>query len=319
MKVSIALLLYAGAMSTVGGAWLRRARWPQRAPRLGVLAWQALSGSILSAVMLAGLALAVPVSFVGGDLASVLDTCAALLTEQYSTPGGVLTGALGAALTLVVLARAALRLAASFWAVRRVRAAQRLRLALVAQADVALGALVLNHPRPAAYCLPGGGGRVVVTSGALAALDDAQVAAVLGHERAHLRGRHHVVNQVAGGLRTAFPFVPALCVASDQIAQLTEMIADDGAIRRGADRLTLASALVRLAEAHAPAGALGAGGATVVCRVRRLLVETPPVAGPGRLLALAGMALVAAAPLVVAVAPALAVASSNYCPVSLTG
>ncbi len=53
-------------------------------------------------------------------------------------------------------------------------------------------AVVLDDPRPAAYCVPGRPGTIVLTSGALAVLDPAQLAAVLAHERAHLAGRHHL-------------------------------------------------------------------------------------------------------------------------------
>lgn len=51
----------------------------------------------------------------------------------------------------------------------------------------------MEHPSPAAYCLPGLRPRVVVTRGALSAPTGAEVAAVLGHERAHATGRHDLV------------------------------------------------------------------------------------------------------------------------------
>lgn len=267
MRVSLTVLFYALSVATLGVAWLRRARWPERAPRLGVLAWQAMSWSILTAVALAGLALAVPVLPLGLNLATILDTCAMLLRQQYSTPGGALAGAVGLTLALAVTARVFLGLGVSFWGARSVRVHQHQGLRLVARRDERLGVLVLDHPVCEAYCLPGDGGQVVVTTATLAALDDAQTAAVLAHERAHLDGRHHLVNQVAVGLLRALPFSSALRHARDEIAQLTEMIADDAAVRGGADAVTLATALVRLAETHAPAGALGAGGTTAVVRV----------------------------------------------------
>ena len=43
--------------------------------------------------------------------------------------------------------------------------------------------------QPAAYCVPGRPATIVLTSGALAVLDPAQLTAVLAHERAHLAGR----------------------------------------------------------------------------------------------------------------------------------
>src|SRR5215469_8511477 len=47
-------------------------------------------------------------------------------------------------------------------------------------------AVVIDDPQPAAYCMPGRSGTIVLTSGALAVLDPGQLAAVIAHERAHL-------------------------------------------------------------------------------------------------------------------------------------
>ena len=49
--------------------------------------------------------------------------------------------------------------------------------------------VVLDDPRPAAYCVAGRPAAIVVTSGALAVLDQPQLEAVLAHERAHLAQR----------------------------------------------------------------------------------------------------------------------------------
>lgn len=316
MRASLALVVYAATVGTLGAYWLRHASWPSRAPRLGVLAWQALAGSLLASVALAGVALAVPVWPMSADLAGFLDTCVMLLREQYSTPGGAAVGTLGLLLTLGVLARAAYCFAASSWAARVGRARQRAQLALVARWDETLDVMVLDHHTCAAYCVPGRGGRVVVTSATLGALDSDQVAAVLAHERAHLRGRHHLAIQAASSLHAAFPFVPAFAYAAAEVARLTEMIADD-ASARGRDRLTLATALVRLAEGSTPVGALGAGGSTAVARVRRLAEPAAPLGWVGRLAALTGGLVLAVVPFVVAATPAVAVVSANYCPVFL--
>ena len=55
---------------------------------------------------------------------------------------------------------------------------------------------------------PAAGRPVVLTSAAVEALDDTQLAAVLAHERAHQRGRHHLLVSLAGSLAAAFPRVP---------------------------------------------------------------------------------------------------------------
>lgn len=315
MRASLALLVYAVAVGTVGACLLRRGSWFQRAPRLGVLVWQVLSGSIVLALVFAGVALAVPVAPFTFDLAMLLDTCVMLLREQYSTPGGVASGVGGAVLALGVLARASYCAATAGWRTRSRRAWQRGQLALVARRDADLDALVLEHPRPAAYCVPGRSGAVVVTSATLGKLDADQLAAVLHHERAHLRGRHHLAVLGAEVLRAAFPFVPALRYAADEVGRLTEMIADDYATRR-CGRLALASALIHLADGSAPVGALGAGGATVLSRVRRLASPEQPLGALSSLVVLSGLAVLSLAPLALIAVPALAVASSDYCPLS---
>ena len=121
-----------------------------------------------------------------------------------------------------------------------------------------------------------------MTTGALRCLDDRQLEAVLAHERAHLSGRHHLVLTFASALQEAFPAVGFFAVAARQIGELIEVAADDAAIRRE-HRLTLAGALLAVATAGVPAGALGAGGTAAAQRIRRLIdpphPPTPDAAG----------------------------------------
>ncbi|WP_405466884.1 M48 family metalloprotease [Streptomyces jietaisiensis] len=51
--------------------------------------------------------------------------------------------------------------------------------------------LLLDEEVPQAFALPGAPGRIVVSCGMLRCLGDAEREALLAHERAHLRGRHH--------------------------------------------------------------------------------------------------------------------------------
>jgi len=74
MRSAAALLIYATAAGTFGAAWLNRARWVQRAPRLGVIAWHALSLNVLLATGLAGVSLAVGLPQISMDLAALIDT-----------------------------------------------------------------------------------------------------------------------------------------------------------------------------------------------------------------------------------------------------
>ena len=88
------------------------------------------------------------------------------------------------------------------------------------------------------------------------------------------------------------------------------MAADDAAIRRE-HRLTLAGALLAVASAGVPAGALGAGGTAAAQRIRRL-IDPPGRPSPARR-ALTSATL-AAVSIVALTAPALALITITHCP-----
>ena len=157
------------------------------------------------------------------------------------------------------------------------------------------------------YCLPGRR-RIVLTTGALTCLDSDQLDAVMAHERAHLSGRHHLILALAAALQRAFPAVGFFAIAARQIAYLVEIAADDA---RRAPRLTVASALLAVAAAGVPAGALGAGGSAAAQRIQRLINPPSPDSMARRAVTYA--ALAAAAALTVA-AIALAWAAITRCP-----
>src|SRR5690606_10980018 len=64
---------------------------------------------------------------------------------------------------------------------------------------------VLDLDTPMAFCLPGIRSRVVLTEGVLDRLTPQQLAAVIAHERAHLRARHDLVLEAFIALHAAFP------------------------------------------------------------------------------------------------------------------
>ncbi|HEX4255475.1 MAG TPA: M56 family metallopeptidase [Streptosporangiaceae bacterium] len=134
------------------------------------------------------------------------------------------------------------------------------------------GTVVLDDPRPAAYCVAGRPAAIVITSSALAVLDQPQLAAVLAHERAHLHGRHHLLATVTKGLTAAFPGVPLFTRGAAEVARLAEMAADDDATR-SAGRPALVTALLAIATG-APVPGLAAAACAVPDRVERLL--NPP-------------------------------------------
>jgi Zn-dependent protease with chaperone function len=148
--------------------------------------------------------------------------------------------------------------------------------------------VVLDDPRPAAYCVAGHPAAIVVTSGALAVLDRPQLRAVLAHEGAHLAHGHHVLATVTRGLAAAFPGVPLFTCGAAEATRLAEMAADDSAART-AGGLALVTALLAIAtgtavssasvrNAAGPASALAAATYAVPARVERLLYPSPPAA-----------------------------------------
>lgn len=315
MTAPVVLILLAVVLAVPAPMVLKRSTWFEQSPRLGVAAWQALSISLVSTVVLAGLALAVPTIPWTTDLAQLVRACAMALLELYSTPGGAVVSTTGAIAALAVLARVGYSLARGLTNAARSRRRQLDALVMIASRHDHLDALVIEHAAPAAYCLPGRNGQIVLTSAALSALDRSQLDAVLAHERAHLRGRHHLILAAADALLHAFPGVPAFREARDALGRLVEMLADDDAAA-SSDRLTVATALVRLAErGMTPAAALGAGGESALGRVRRLLAPARPL-GTGRtVVATLATGALLALPMFFAIVPAAAAGTMPPCPV----
>ena len=318
MIAPTALIVFALLGATVAPRVLRRAAWPESAPRLGILLWQALSFSVVAAVVLAGAALALPAVPFSTNLADFVSACGSALRAQYSTPGGAVVSTTGGLIVVAVLARIGYCATGGIISARRERRRHADALALAARHDVDRGVLVVDHGVAAAYCLPGRGAHVVLTTAALDALDEAELVAVLAHERAHLRARHHLVLAVSVALQRAFPVVPLFRDAHTELTRLVEMHADDVACR-GSDRLNVATALVRLAESSTPTPALGAGGTTALTRVRRLVAPSQPLGAMRSLLTAVAVGAVLIAPLAIASAPALAAATVDLCPVDFSG
>jgi Zn-dependent protease with chaperone function len=309
MRIAVAALLlaYAAAVAAAGTRWLPRAAWPQRAPRAGIAAWLAGAVSVTVSWAGAGLILAIPCAQLSSSPA-MMRTCLSLLRAQYSTPAGAAAGAAGGFLTAAVLARVAWMFGSAVAAARRRRARHDDALAVLARPGPAADIRIIDSDQPAAYCIPGRR-RIVLTTGALARLDRGQLDAVLAHERAHLDERHHLVLAAAAALARAFPAARFFAVAARQVTYLVEVAADDAATRR-APRLTLAAALLAVAAAGVPAGALGAGGSAAAQRISRLI--DPPLRGSVGRRAMTAAALAAAAAASAAVL-ALAVVTITRC------
>jgi hypothetical protein len=283
---------------------LARARWSTRAPLLAIVTYLAAGWSVIAALGLAGLTLAVHATALGGGLSDLIGACVHRLQATYGTPGGATVAGLGLTLAGAVAARTALTAMAHFRDAGR-QALQHAQTArLVGEPEPALGAVLVEHAQPTVYCVAGRQPTVILTTGAVRALDPSQLDAVLAHERAHLAGRHHWLLAMARIGREVLPFLPLMRDAEEQVARLVELHADDAATRARDPRL-LATALVVLANAASPASALGAGAIDSVQRIHRLLGPGEPLGRARRHLLVAAAAAFALIPLLLALTPAV--------------
>jgi Zn-dependent protease with chaperone function len=300
LAFTIVALLLSGPVP----AMLARATWPTRAPRAAIVLWQSIALAAVLSAFSAGIAIASRLFVPGPD-----GRPTATITSEVEALGWPLWLVYVTVFMLTVLIGA--RLAVAFVqvaiATRRRRAHHRMMVDLLGVSPESIprlctresGLRILDVQQPLAYCLPGVRSRVVVSEGTLNTLSDTEIAAILSHERAHLRARHDLVLEMFMAVHAAFPRFVRSASALDAVRLLIEMLADDAAVR-AAGPTPLARALVACAAGRTPSGALAAGGSTTVLRLRRL-------SDRGNSLAVAITAYLAAAAVVFVPTVALAV------------
>jgi Zn-dependent protease with chaperone function len=306
---ALALGVLAALLAWPVPAALSRARWPQRDPLAALVCWQAigLAGglSIIGALLTHGLAPwghSLPEAWwhwvtrqaaqepVRGDH-WVAQTLAAVLALEL----------------LGVLLLSGVRTA-------RTRRRHRALLELVVRPGAPSSdteTLLLDHPAPVAFCIPGVRPLLVLSSGMVQELDGPQVDAVVAHERAHLAEHHHLLLLPFVAWRAALPVLPAAGRAHDAVRDLVEMRADDvalAALNGPEPRRTLAGAIVAVAAAgggQLPDGALAVAGGAVAVRVRRLVAPAAPLPPAARWAALLSAVALLLVPTALLLAPAL--------------
>jgi Zn-dependent protease with chaperone function len=302
---ALAFTILALLLSGPVPAMLARASWPMRAPRAAIVLWQSIALAAVLSAFSAGIAIASRLFVPGPD-----GRPTATITSEIDVLGWPLWTAYIVVFTITLLIGARLMLAVLQVAIatRRRRAHHRMMVDLLDMSHDsapppactgASGLRILDVKQPLAYCLPGVRSRVVVSEGTLKALSDNEIAAILTHERAHLRARHDLVLEMFIAVHAAFPRFVRSASALDAVRLLIEMLADDAAVRT-AGPTSLARALVACAAGRTPSGALAAGGPTTVLRVRRL-------GGRPNSLVLAAFAYLAAAAVLFVPTMALAV------------
>lgn len=315
MTALLGLMLLCLMLSTVTPRLLVQARWPEREPVLALGLWQCLVVSVLLCCAL-GLALAASAA-----LPSVRDLLFASaprqVVEAYGFTGAEGWGAAAAVLLAYGGLHTAMALTREVWLARAARSRRQAELALLApELPPAAAAyerageggrerlVVLENVQPAAWSLPGPEVRLVVTTGALRLLSDQELAAVLDHERGHVRARHHWLLQCAEALAAGFPGVAVFGAFRDEVGRLVELAADDAASRRHG-RLATALALVELNHARGVFGATPAQLAEVPRRVDRLLAGEPRLPVGHRLRLTAAGLTALGVPVLLTLAPGL--------------
>jgi Zn-dependent protease with chaperone function len=311
-----AVLLTAVAVGSVRCAHaMLRVTWPRRSPATAILLWQALG--LAGGLAAVGALLAIGVSGPGEDaqvgvLGGLTLVAGRLASGQpmASNQSVVLTTTRMAGLTagLALFVVLCWMLVVAFMDAVGARRRQRALLALLAHGDPKVpGALVIDYPAAAAYCLPGIRSQIVVSAGTLDLLAPAELAAVLAHERAHLRARHDLVLIPFTSLRRMFPKSHAIAEAYRTVALLVEMMADDHALRaRGLLARELATALLRFGTSGsevAPAGAMAAAEGELTVRVNRILTPQPPLPRTAQAAIVLAAAALVVIPLLLLVVP----------------
>lgn len=132
----------------------------------------------------------------------------------------------------------------------------------------------LDHSEPLAFSVAGRPGVIAVSRGLKQALSPRALGATLEHERAHLRGRHHLLLDIVDAGAAAFPWAPLFRAAPAAIRELVELAADDAAAAfYGAKPVV--EALHTLTSAPTVDGGLFMAGTAVSRRLARLGSDAP--------------------------------------------
>ncbi|WP_163163122.1 M56 family metallopeptidase [Arthrobacter sp. Alg241-R88] len=306
---------------------LSRAQWPARSPFTAMLLWQAIA--LAGGLSMIGAMLVYGLEPIGDNLIAGLRALAGMVLFNAPTTALGFWHIFALSAAALLTAHLVFTLLLTYYKIERQRRRHRELLALLASPSTeGTGTLVINHDSPVAYCLPGGARSVTVLSdGLMAALEPAELRAVLIHENAHLSQRHHLLLWAFAAWRQALPWLPTTRLAQESVNSLIEMLADDVALKTES-KATLIKAIAIVASGSAAAagdveirsgapslalaGLDSAGGTsgsdsarTTASRVSRLLSPQPELPSTIRSLVLAGCLLLLALPTALLVVPGL--------------
>jgi Zn-dependent protease with chaperone function len=276
MTTAVLLLLYGAVLTWLAPPLLARLTRSGVTPHMGIAAWlTAITAALLAWV--GAVAVAAVAAVNGMKDSTAVTLCLRLfgLSERAPLPGrlgSVVLIVTALAISAVVISR----VGRSVLGLRARSHAHAREARMIGHPTDRPGVLVVDAHRPAAYCVAGKPNAIVVTTGALDALDGSQLSAVLAHENAHIAGHHHQLLMVLRGLATSLPHLPLFRSGAAAVADLLEMCADDVAARRFGTRPLLAGLLTLAGPQRLPADGLAAAGTAVLARALRLADPARP-------------------------------------------
>ena len=276
MTTAVWLLLYGAALTWLAPPLLTRLTRSGVTPHMGIAAWlTAIAAALLAWV--GAVALGAVAAVEGMKDSTAVTLCLRLfgLSERAPLPG--LLGSVVLIVTAVVISAVVIsRVGRAVLGLRARSHAHAREARMIGHPTDRPGVLVVDAHRPAAYCVAGKPNAIVVTTGALDALDGSQLSAVLAHENAHIAGHHHQLLMVLRGLATSLPRLPLFRSGAAAVTDLLEMCADDVAARRFGTRPLLAGLLTLAGPQRMPADGLAAAGTAVLARALRLADPARP-------------------------------------------
>jgi len=272
----IALVLFLGALLV---AWtaprlLEYRLYAGADPQALLVTWVALVGGTLLSLAAATSLVALPAHGPAQQAAPLLHRCWAAVSHGSVPRLDEIAGLLA----VVVAALAAVRCSTGlFHYARQRRKLHRKHLDLLrilAGKAARPSTLWLDVPHPMAYSVAGRPSLIVVSEGLRRQLPQDAVAAVLEHERAHLRGRHHLMVALAEALAAALPWLPLMRRSPHLVRTLVEVSADSVAARsHGAG--VVRSALLSMSAHLTPAHGLGMASDCIALRLNLLSANRP--------------------------------------------
>jgi Zn-dependent protease with chaperone function len=276
MTAAVWLLLYGAVLTWLAPPLLTRLTRSGVTPHMGIAAWlTAITGALLAWVGAVAVAAVAAVNGIKDSTAVTLCLRLFGLSERAPLPGrlgSVVLIVTALAISAIVISR----VGRSVLGLRARSHAHAREARMIGHPTDRPGVLVVDAHRPAAYCVSGKPNAIVVTTGALDALDGSQLSAVLAHENAHIAGHHHQLLMVLRGLATSLPRLPLFRSGAAAVADLLEMCADDVAARRFGTRPLLAGLLTLAGPQRLPADGLAAAGTAVLARALRLADPARP-------------------------------------------